>query len=240
MKRTIPLVLVFTLGVIYFFAGFFSNSFSVNFLQQEIYANWLKIVGTFAIIMSVTSLWRRNYIKIKRKAPGYVYNYIELIGMVVMASFAVLLPKVNIGAGMVLGGIEKNSVFNWIFMNIQVPMQATMFSMLAFYIASAAYRAFRARNIEATLLLITAAIVMIGRVPLGENIYQAMSGVNSHFLPEFHWAGIFDFQGITQWILDIPNTASKRAIVFGVAMGGIATSLKIVFGIEKSWLGGTE
>lgn len=240
MKRTIPLTLVFVLGVIYFFAGFFSNPFSIEFLQQEIMANWLKIMGTFAVVMSVASLWRRNYIKIKRKAPGYAYNYIELIGMVVMASFAVLLPKVNIGAGMVLGGVSRNSVYNWIFMNIQVPMQATMFSMLAFYIASAAYRAFRARNTEATLLLITAAIVMIGRVPLGEDIYQAMLGANNHFLPNFHWAGIFDFQGITQWILDIPNTASKRAITFGIAMGGIATSLKIVFGIEKSWLGGTE
>ena len=65
MKRTIPLVLVFALGVIYFFAGFFSNPFSVEFLQQEIMANWLKIMGTFAVVMSVASLWRRTYVKIK-------------------------------------------------------------------------------------------------------------------------------------------------------------------------------
>ena len=240
MKRQIPLMLVLALGIIYFFVPLVSTPWVVDNLQHEVYEKWLKIIGVFAVIMSVASLWRRNAVKIKRKSGDYAYSYLELIGMVLMAALAIIAPRWNIGNGMVLGGIGGNSVYNWIFMNMQVPMQATMFSMLAFYIASAAYRSFRARNIEATLLLITAAIVMIGRVPLGEDIYQFMLKLNGGEAAGFQWSRIFDFQGITQFILDVPNAATKRAIGFGVAMGMLATSLKIIFGIEKSWLGGTE
>ncbi|MBN1356611.1 hypothetical protein JXA40_10160 [bacterium] len=108
-----------------------------------------------------------------------------------------------------------------IYEGILVPCGSTMFAMLAFYMCSAAYRAFRMRNLHAGVLLVSAFIVMLGQIPL-----------ITAFIP-----GLHDFR---QWILDVPNLASKRGIMIGVGLGMAATSFKIIFGIERAWLGGGE
>jgi hypothetical protein len=129
--------------------------------------------------------------------------------------------------------------FMWMYDFMFVPMQATMFSILAFYIASAAYRAFRARTKEATVLLVTAIIVMLGRVPLGSYLLWIYRGG--------HWVQLMGLDGksaflswFTEWILNNPSMAAQRGIMIGIGLGVIATSLRIIFGIERTYMGGGD
>jgi hypothetical protein len=96
-----------------------------------------------------------------------------------------------------------------------------MFSLLAFFMASAAFRAFRARNVEATILLIAAAVVMVGRIPLGESILGGRPYL-AHF---------------TDWLMNWPNAAAQRGIIIGAALGAASLSLRVIVGIERSFLG---
>ena len=106
-----------------------------------------------------------------------------------------------------------------------------MFSLLAFFIASAAYRAFRARTFEASLLLVTALIVMIGNVPIGDLFWNTI-------LSGLPWDnGVSDTK---QWILDNPNLSARRGIILGVSLGAISQSIRILLGIERSYLGGGD
>ncbi len=221
MKRSLPLAIVFIGGIVYLFAYFTPHYFSEEILQRVILVDWLKILGLFAFVIGLYSLVHLHVNKIKRKVENWQFSILTLSGLGIMFIFGIIVPE------KFLGGVQQGSIYDWIFMSIQVPLQATMFSLLAFYITSAAYRAFKARSTEATFLLLAALVVMLGRVPLGESIRSLTQG-------------FLDFPKWTQWILDVPNTASKRAILFGVALGMIATSLKIIFGIERSWLGGSE
>jgi hypothetical protein len=115
-------------------------------------------------------------------------------------------------------GSPQGRVFNWFYDHVFYPCNATMFALLAFFIASAAFRAFRARNVESALLLGAAVLVMIGLVPMGRVI--------SPFFPE-----------LADWIVDIPNNAGRRAILMGAALGAIVTGLRVILGLERSHLG---
>jgi len=203
LKRTGPLALVFIAGVLSTLQYFVPHRYSQQFYQTAL--QWWLGVVSLSIIMGIASLVRRHIRKVMRK-EDIVYSSTTLIGLGVMLFLGLFL------------GIGAESYFQKLYINIQVPLDATMFSLLAFYMASAAYRAFRARTLEATLLLIAAFIIMFGMTPFSNYIKGA---------PEF-----------TQWILEVPNLAQKRGILIGVGLGITATSLKIIFGIERNWLGG--
>ena len=116
---------------------------------------------------------------------------------------------------------KEGRPFVWLYDHVFAPCNATMFALLAFFVASAAFRAFRARNIEAGLLLGGAILVMLGRVPIGHKI--------SDSLPS-----------IAEWILNVPNNGSRRAIMMGAAIGAITTGMRILLGIERSHIGSDE
>lgn len=112
-------------------------------------------------------------------------------------------------------GLE-NTMFKHFFSDIMVPLQSTMFALLAFFISSASYRAFRARNLLASLLLIAALIVML------------------RFAPG-PWGTLIS--KTSAWVMNVPNLAAQRAIVIGIGLGIVATALKVILGIERGYMG---
>lgn len=215
LRRSLPLIIAFAVGMIGILVYYIPHSDAQN-LEQEL-TTWYRIVAAFALLLGIYSLMRLHWNRVQRQQAGWGYSFLVFVGFVLMSIFAIY----NNGQGPLNPQVIDSGPFVWMFNYVQVPADATMFSILAFFIASAAYRTFRARTPEAAILLVSAIIVMIGRVPIGEAIY--------HALPE-----------IAQWMMDVPNLAAKRGILLGVSLGAVATALRIIFGIERSYLGGGE
>ncbi len=79
----------------------------------------------------------------------------------------------------------------------------------------------KARRSGSCSSLLAASLVMFGRVPLGEYLIPG--------------AGY-----VSDWVMNVLNTAARRGIIIGISLGGIATSIKIIFGIERAYLGGGD
>lgn len=125
---------------------------------------------------------------------------------------------------------EQGTPFWWIYEFLFKPLTATMFALLAFYVASAAFRAFRAKNVEASLLLGTAFIILLGRTFAGVLL--------TDWMPE-QLSGL-RIENLAVYIMQVFNTAGNRAIMIGIALGIASTSLKVLLGIDRSYLGSSE
>ena len=215
LRRQLPLIIAFLMGTVAMAVFYIPHSTAQN-LEGGL-ARWDRIIQSFAFILGIYSLLRVHWGRIRRQQAGWGYSSLVYIGFVLMLLFAIY----NDGQGPFEGQVAGSGPFNWMFSYVQVPSDATMFSILAFFIASAAYRTFRARSSEAAILLVSAVIVMLGRVPIGALI--------SDLIPT-----------TSQWLMAVPNLAAKRGILLGVSLGAIATSLRIIFGIERSYLGGGD
>jgi len=209
MKKEIPLAITFITGLI-IIVTFFIPHQPLGTMQQRLLI-WYSIVLGFTLLLGMDSLLRSNIQRIIRRSPGWPFAVVLIAGFLGTMTAGIYTWATSESL------LSLGSPFVYVYTYFIIPLQATMFSLLAFFIASAAYRAFRARTLEATLLLVTAAIVMLGRVPIGAQI--------AHWLP-----------ASAEWIMEIPQMAAKRGIFIGVALGTIAMSLRVILGLERTYL----
>jgi hypothetical protein len=215
IKLTIPVLLAFLFGLFGFAIQYTAHPWASD--TKELISQWSVIIGGVAWVLGTYSLTRLHVDRVRKKEEGWGYSIFFFIGFGVVA-----LASIHNGGRWFLNAqVTERSLYQWLYDALYVPAGATMFSLLGFFIASAAVRTFRARSVEATLLLIAAIIVMLGRVPLGEMI--------SGYFPR-----------LTDWLMKVPNTAARRGILMGVSLGMIAMSLRIIFGIERTYLGGRD
>ena len=204
MRKEVPLIITFLAGA-FFITDYFIPHTGFSRIA-EIINGWTIIVIAFSYVLGVANVARVNLDYVQRRGKDTPYKVILLICLAFMMTVGLIW------------GIGEGTIFDWLFINVYTPMQAMMFALLAFYIASAAFRAFRIRSTQAALLAITAVLVMIGRVPIGEAIWK-------------------DFSNFAEWIMNVPQLAGKRAILIGAALGAISTGLKVIVGLERTHLG---
>jgi len=202
MKKAVPLFLGVIVSMIWFGEFFLTGIFYENW--KTFFTNGFMIVGAVGMLVGFYSIWQVSYQKIKYNQDRW-YTVLQVAMIIVMIVFAMLR------------GTTPGTPFDAMYLYAFVPLEATVFALLAFYISSAAFRSFRAKNVESVLLLLAAIVVMMGKIPLGERISES--------IPLF-----------AEWLMDGPTSAGRRAIMFGAGLGGLTMMIRIFFCLEKSHL----
>lgn len=199
----------------------------------------LRLFLTLALMLGIVNLFRVNGRTLFRRRTGSWYALAFFFGFFAMVTVWALKyyhPGVSDAIATTAAGVPRNFVpgtmgqyagwYNVVYNGGFNSLGSTMFSLLAFFIVSAAYRAFRVRSAESVLLLGSAIVMMLGLTPLGTAFITGK-------LPLVGFASNFRLENVTEWILLVMNAAAQRALLFGVAVGLMATSLRIWLSLER-------
>ena len=216
-KRQIPILIVAVIGALTLFGWFVDHPGIKAFVDDDA-TQWYDILASFAIILGALNLMKLQIQKVARKKKGWPYSLVAIGGFIFAITAGFFIKGVDDSVAVWGAHVTtEGTVFKWMFDYMFTPMSATMFSLLAFFVASASYRAFRIRNFEATLLLVAGIIIMVGRVPIG-------SMVSSWFI--MYIVVLSLGIGVNSWKKD-------KMITFGVV--GVGVAIVTIAGMMTGW-----
>lgn len=196
------------------------------------------IMGGFLLGVGIYSLVLVHAIRIKRRSENYGFSILLLVSFATMAIVGFTdwrQRKFMDNAGLL------NDPANWrffqyaqdlLFEGLYQQMDAAMFSMIAFFILSAAYRAFRVRSVEATIMMASALILMLNLMGAITSLWAAgvdglVGATGNVFLLNFNLNIMAD------WLRATMQIPAIRAIDFGVGLGALAMGLRLWLGLER-------
>ncbi|BDI32399.1 hypothetical protein CCAX7_44500 [Capsulimonas corticalis] len=204
-----------------------------NFLTpyQDFVANLSSVVQVFAVGLGVISLLQLHFKTLGRMKTGWHNSLALIVSFFAMTIFGIAneyYPKHPVAFGQTVHGI-----FQFLFIGGLNNLDSATFSMIAFFIASASYRAFRLRSVESSMMMTAALIVMLASTGFGTAITSHIPDGDSA------WAN-FRIEHISEWLLTRVNAPAQRGILFGLTVGGLAVSLRLWLSLERGAYFDTE
>jgi len=205
-RRDIPLAITFIVGVIAVL-DYYTTLESVT-ATFTVIKNWGVVLQAFALGLGAVNLFRVHGKRLsERTREDWMFS-----------GWLLLMLVLFVVVGLVTGQYDASTSYQWIYNALYLPLGATMYSSLAFYMAYGAYKVLRARNFEAALLFITAVLVIIGNTPIFPATYPGF----------FH---------MREWIFGPIVSGAYRGIRIGVGIGAVILGIRTLVGLETGYLG---
>lgn len=202
-KVQVPIFLQAIFIVLMLVEFFFSVPKPITDLNVNL-RSFVPIVTASAIMLGVVLLTLSHLKRISTRGEDWYYSFIYLISLAITAALGIISVR--------------DFTFRWIYNNMTAPIGVALYSLTAFYITSAAYRVFRARNFDATVLLVTAFIVLMMLIPVGAAILPPVVPIG-------------------EWLRSFPSSAGFRGMIIGTSLGIVGLGVRILVGRQREHLG---
>ena len=205
VRKYIPLLITFIVGVIAVL-DFYTTVPAIRG-TFTVLKNWGIVVTAFALGVGAVNLFKVHGKRIAERGELWP-----------LSGWLLFILIVFVVVGLSTGKFDASWQYKWIYNAIMLPLGATMYSSLCFYMAIGAYKALRIRNIDSLFLFLTAIFVVLGNTPMFPAAF-----------PGFFYA--------REWIFKTIISGAYRGIRIGVGIGAVVLGIRTILGLERGYLG---
>ena len=174
---------------------------------QSILIGWAIILAAFALFLGIFNLAIVHWKKAKTTGPSNIYSIVLLISLFL----TIIIVSLSGPTG---------SFSLWIFNTFQVPVEISLLAVLAVVLVFSGARLLTRRpKWQTVLFLVIVLVVLLGSAPL------------------FLLGEVAPLIALRGWLAQVPAVAGARGLLLGVALGTVATGLRILIGVDRPYGG---
>ena len=191
--------------------GYFVNVPVLLGLRLQFVA-WASILAAVAVGVGALNLLGVHLKKVSDQSGGWLYSIFLVLSLLGVIGASMVAPFLGMGRG------PANTANAWVFKYIVAALGTALSGLLIFFLVFAGYRLLRRRpSVASITFLVVALISILGMAPQ---------------LPELPDLGLRD---LWIWISQVPAVAGARGVLLGIALGVIATGLRILLAVDRPY-----
>lgn len=207
IKAPVSTTIAIATGIIVLI-GYFINIPLLDSLRK-VFLQWAVILSALALVIGIFNLGYVHIKKITSQSSGEAYSVILLLSMGLTVVVVIVFSPTG-------------ELSQWLYDNVIFPVEASLLALISIVLLYASIRLFR-RGITlfSVIFLLTTLVVLIGSVSIAG----------------FQIPGLSGSDGIRALLVQIPAVGGARGILIGVALGAIATGLRVLMGADRPYNG---
>ena len=210
IKAPISTAVAIGVGIIVLVGYFIPSMDSIRFILLRTGL----VLAAVALLVGIINLATVHIKKIGKESENSGYSLILLISMLVT-----LIVGIIDMVQTYLVGRPNFQITNWVFTNIQLPIETSLLAITTISLTYAAAGILRKRmNIFSISFFFVVLLVLLG----------------SFSIPP---ATIPFLQVVRDWILRVPALGGARGLLLGIALGTITTGIRILLGTDRPYGG---
>lgn len=199
-------VIAALVGLIVLLGYFVTSQVLLDF--RQLLMQWAILVAAAALFMGLINLFIVHWNKVNDQTAGWPYSAILIFFLLV-----------SLALGLIFG--PDFEVMLLLFNYVQLPVEAGLMALLAVSLVVAGFRIVsRKRDLFSLLFVFTAVLVLLGNSPW----LMGSDSVVAHLIGN-----------VRAWVAQVWSAGGARGILLGVALGAVATGLRVLMGTERPY-----
>jgi hypothetical protein len=209
-KLNAPISTAIAIGVgIVVLLGYFIPSFiSVRFILLRIGL----VLAAVALLVGVVNLLNVHFKKMRSQNENSGYSLILVFSLLITLVVGIIDMVQTYWVG-----TPNFQMTNWVFTNIQLPIETTLLAVTAISLTYAAASILRKRmDLFSITFFFVVLLVLLGSVSIPPVKLPLLSSIRD-------------------WILRVPALGGARGLLLGIALGTITTGIRILMGTDRPY-----